>query len=406
VEEGASEKPQPLVHENNTSDPQSRKLYVSRLLLALHSPHFAKLLTQGNPPPQLVINVGSFMEINYFIDVIRCIYNVEMESKVNELFEVFVMAIKYEVGCAMQKCSMIIRQQLSLGSVCAALELPAEICENEYVRDVVNTSKEYLITNFGDLQQAVYKADFSELSQKALTMILDSEQLTFDSENTVFHVILLWISHKPERTQYLEAFLPFVKFPHMRRFYLLSVPFMIKDFPIETVKKVMALHNEALEFKVGGYEWVKEHPPIALSTPGRFVPRTKHLNAPSNFMMNEKWPEVHTWQLDKPYWSRTFFSNGYSLQFYICKTPQSFGVYLHVTNSFISSVDFCLPLSFSIFLLSKSQVYDKIKSCRTTFRKNSKGVPNLGINHEDYVMNDTISVQLEVTFEKENEFIH
>jgi len=351
----------------------------------------------------LTIYVSTYREINYFVDVIRCIYSVDMESPTNELFEVFVLAIKFEVGCAMQRCSLIIRDELSLVSVCAALELSPEICENEYIRDVVNTSKEFLITNFGDLQQAVYKADFPELSQKALTMILESDQLSFDSENTVFHIILLWISHKPERKQSLESFLPYVRFPHMRKFYLLSVPFMIKEFPSETVRKVMALYNEALEFKVGGYEWVKEHPPTALSAPNRFVPRTKHITTATTFIMSEKWSEVHSWQLDKAYWSRTFFSNGYSLQFYICKTQQSFGVYLHVTNTFISSTDFCLPLSFTISLLSKNQNYDKIRTCRTTFRRNSKGMPNLGINHDEYVINDTIFVQLEVNFEKENE---
>jgi hypothetical protein len=325
-----------------------------------------------------------------------------MESQTSELFEVFVLAIKFEVGCAMQKCSLIIRQELSLVSVCAALELPPEICENEHIREVVTTSKEFLITNFGDLQQSVYKADFPELSQKALTMILESEQLTFDSENTVFHVILVWITHKAERKQYLESFLPYVRFPHMRKFYLLSVPFMIKDFPDETSKKVMALYKEGLEFKVGGYEWVKERPPTLLSAANRFIPR-KNITAPSVFIMNEKWSEVHSWQLDKAYWSRTFFSNGYSLQFYICKTQQSFGVYLHVTNSFISASEFCLPLSFTISLLSKNQTYEKIRTCRTTFRKNSKGMPNLGVNHDDYVINDSIYVQLEVNFDKENE---
>jgi len=172
---------------------------------------------------------------------------------------------------------------------------------------------------------------------------------------------------------------------------------MIKDCSLDTSKYVSKLYNTAMEFKVGGPEWIKDKVPH--SSQKNFTPRPQAFNS-NPFTMTEKFTGISKWIVDKPHWSNTYFSNGYSIQFYVCKSPQqSFGVYLHVYNQFIESVDFCLPLSFTIYLMNKNGSYEKIRPCKTTFRKSSKGMPNLGVNQEDFILNNCITVKIEVTFE-------
>jgi len=316
-------------------------------------------------PTEVAIEVDTPRDIQYFLDVIRCIYQVEMESPIHELFDVFILATTYGVDCAIQKCAKLLRTELSLKSVCTALELPEHLESNEHVKELLDISRKHLVEQFGDLHSALQNPEFLELSQKALLTILQSDNLApLDSENTVLYAILLWIEHKQERKKYLETLLPFVRFPQLRKYYLLSVPLMIKDCSPETSKYVSKLYNEAMEYKVGGQEWIKDKLPH--TNHKNFLPRPQSINS-NPFTMTEKFTGVSKWQVDKPHWSNTYFSNGYSIQFYVCKSAQSFGVYLHVFNAFINALDFCLPLSFTIYLLHKNGIYEKNKAVQDNF---------------------------------------
>jgi len=217
----------------------------------------------------------------------------------------------------------------------------------------------------------------------------------------VLHAVLLWLNHGEERKQHAQTLINHVRFPHLRRYYLLSVPFMLKGFDTATRCFVEDLYNEAMVYKVGGPDWIKARGFSSTSSNTKRFSSRNLLNPTSNtFVMTDKFPGASKWVVDKPHWSETYFSNGYSLQFYVCRSAGSFGVYLHVYSQFIPVEEFCLPLSFTIFLLHKSGQFDRIRPCKTTFRKNSsKGMPNLGVNHEDYIVNNTVTVKIEVTFE-------
>jgi len=228
---------------------------------------------------------------------------------------------------------------------------------------------------------------------------VDSDNLApVDSENTVLYAILLWINHSPERRNYLPQILPLIRFTQLRKFYLLSVPLMLKGYPPEVNARIKELFNEAIEFKVGGPEWMKSRVQGSI-THKRFTNRPVASNS-NPFIMSERFTGVNKWVVDKPQWSDTHFSNGYSVQFYVCKSQQSFGAYLHIVNQFIEAEEFCLPLSFTIYLLNKVGTFDRIRTCKSTFRRTSKGVPNLGVNHDDFVINNSMTIKIEVAFEQ------
>jgi len=180
---------------------------------------------------------------------------------------------------------------------------------------------------------------------------------------------------------------------------------MIKWFDDPTKAFIQELYDEAMMYKIGGYDWIKARNISSSSANSkRFTSRVPANAASNTFTMNAKFTGVSKWTIDKPHWSDTFYSNGYSLQFYINRTNSgvnSFGVYLHVFSQFIDPEDFCLPLNFVISLQGKDGQMEKIRPCKTTFRKSSsKGVANLGVNYEDYVINNAVTVAIEVMFEQ------
>jgi len=327
-----------------------------------------------------------------------------MKTQDEKLYNVLSLAQQYGVNQALSKCVSLLQSNITVRSACMALNLAPKLLETESVQALVTSSKYYLVSQFGNLLQAIHRPEFLDLSVSALVGILENDEhmVPIDSENTVLYAVLLWLSHGEDRKQYAKTLINHVRFPLLRRYYLLSVPFMLKGLDPETKLFVDELHNEALVFKVGGSEWVKARGiPSSSTNPKRFQLRNSNSTTVSNtFVMTDKFTGASKWVVDKPHWSETYFSNGYSLQFYVCRSAGSFGVYLHVFSQFIPADEFCLPLSFTIFLLHKSGQFDRIRPCKTTFRRTaSKGMPNLGVNHEDYIVNNTVTVKIEVTFE-------
>lgn len=213
---------------------------------------------------------------------------------------------------------------------------------------------------------------------------------------------MLWISHDEKRKTHARTLLDHVRFPHLRRYYLLCARDMVSGFDEQTRQFVDQLYNEAILFKMGGPQWLKQKPIATLSNNhNRFTSRIPVGSASNVFTMSAKFSGVNKWAVDKPNWSENFFSNGYVLQFYLNKNNQnSFGAFLRIDSPLIPSEAFCLPINFIIYLQSnKTGQQEKIRPCKTTFRKNmSKGVPNLGV-YEEFICNNSVTVTLEVHFE-------
>jgi len=223
-------------------DQETRVLHISKLILASHSAYFkSKILSDST---NTLVELENNEKIIHFVDLIKWMYCKTFASKGGELSEVMMLAYKFKVKKALEKCAAELSQEMSVSNACQYLEQEAtmnkQFPNEEYFQGFTQLwqqSREYLRTIFRELNLATFTSQtFLALTPDGIKAVLESDELHVGTENTVFAALKQWLYVDfNNRKHHASELLQCIKFQHLQKNYLLDVarPEADQDYPDE-----------------------------------------------------------------------------------------------------------------------------------------------------------------------------
>jgi len=390
-------------HQLTVSAPEqeTRVLRISKLILASNSVYFkSKILSDST---NTAVELDDTEKIEHFVDLIRWMYCKTFSSKGGELSEVMMLAYKFKVKKALEKCVAELSQEMSVSNACQYLEqessMNKQFPNEEYFQgfsQLWQQSREYLRTTFKELNLATFTSQtFLALTPDGIKTVLESDELHIGTENTVFAALKQWL-YVDFNTRKLHAadLLRCVKFQHLQKNYLLDVvrPEADQDYP-EDARQVFA--KEIIEAYV--HHCTSQERLTSLN-----IKVTPQRNYDERLLQ-----ENFEWKIDevsskREVWSQPFFLGGYQLYLLMqrknSKNPKggTIGLYMHlkVKDAGLGQ-DFYIPLAFE--LLVKNKITGQYQSAKGayaspfTFSNRAWGyVDILNLSWNDFLQPDCI----------------
>jgi hypothetical protein len=405
-------------HQLSVSAPEqeTRIIHISKLILASHSVYFkTKIISDSTCT---AVELVEDEKIEHFVDLIRWMYTKTFASKGGELSEVMMLAYKFKVKKALEKCVFELSQEMSVSNACQYLEqessMNKQFPNEEYFQGFSQLwlqSREYLRNTFKELTLATFcSPTFLALTPDGLKAVLESDELHVGTENTVFAALKQWLYIDfPTRKLHAAELLQCIKFQHLQKNYLLDIvrPEADQDYPDEARNIFAKEIIEAYVFHCTSQE------------------RLTSLNVKIPTMRNydEKLlREDFEWTIEevsgkRELWSQAFFLGGYFLYLLMqrknAKGPKggTIGLYMHlkVKDAGLGQ-NFYIPLAFE--LLVKNKITGQYVSAKGayaspfTFSNRAWGyVDILNVPFNDFLLpdcvynhNDTLDVKATVWF--------
>ncbi len=303
------------------------KLFVHSSLLAVHSSYFRSLFYSGmkeTHSKEVVMRIHQ-SELPAHLILIEAIYRLEVldDKECSLVVEVLALADKYDVNLVFKKCKyVLLSSSISLEDCEYIVKITSGIPD---CGDILDAMEKFLVTEFSPLDKTWQSEKFHELSKVSLKLLLGSDRLVVDSENTVFIALMEWIDRHLDEIRDGRSLLSLV------RFELMTVGFMYDIVRHHELAKRLSGFNEFLHH---GLSYHAFSPSRLEEVEVKPVNRCAYSNNDSTF----------TWIIDQDeqrklieydvIFSSFFWCKGYMLKLKLRyeEITQSYSLFLYVQN--------------------------------------------------------------------------
>ena len=212
-----------------------RKLYVHSQWLSAQSSYFRALFYSGMKETyseEVVMKVYDH-EFEAHLVLIEAMYKLDVldDKDYRLIVQVLVLANKYDVPLVIKKCKYVLLATTPSLEMCEYILLETEhLTEMDDVNDMLEA---YFVKEFTPIDKTWTREKFTGLSKLALKLLLKSDSLSTQSENTIFVALMKWVGLN----------IPYYEFSvcdllHLVRFEFLSVDFLydvVQNHPIACI---------------------------------------------------------------------------------------------------------------------------------------------------------------------------
>jgi hypothetical protein len=229
---------------------QVTNIHVSKFLLASKSQYFFKLFSNSmkeSSENKVNIYLEDAYEITHFQDIIRLVYEEPLQTPPEENLHLLYLADKYGLDEAVEKIVDLMKNSNrdSLSNAYTLLEIRHH--DSLYAREsvkkfLVQPAIDYILENFRRWPKILLHKEtleiFLSIPVDALFLLLESNTIEVDSENSVLLGALLWINAGTKdkidfpnqihmidanpREIHISEIFKRIRFPQMQRYYLLD----------------------------------------------------------------------------------------------------------------------------------------------------------------------------------------
>jgi hypothetical protein len=304
------------------------KLFVHSSWLAVHSSYFRALFYSGmkeTHSKEVVMKIQQ-SELQSHLILIEAMYKLDVldDKECSLVVDVLALADKYDVNLVFKKCKyVLISTFICLEDCDYILKITSDIPE---CGDIYDAMEKYLVKEFSPLDKTWLSAEFRTLSKESLKLILGSDKLVVQSENTVFNALMAWIEWNLGAIDGDHSLLSLV------RFELMSVGFMYDIVRHHTTAKRLSGFNEFLQ---NGLAYHAFSPSRSDELEIKPVNRCTYSNKDQTFSLvldQDKQRELIERGM---IWSSVFWCKGYMLRLklrYAGTTYKSYTLFLFVQN--------------------------------------------------------------------------
>ena len=363
---------------------RQHKIFVHSFWLSVQSPFFRSLFYSSGMKEcnekEVHMKISESEEDAHLI-ITEAIYHGDVlnDKTVDEILAVLELADKYELQLIFKRCKHILKNEHKTHPFEISLKILHVIKvkhDMDDVEDLLATLKPVLVQEFCPLDRNWESDKFTSLEEPCLKYVLSSNELTVQSENTVFHALMYWMEQNeidPGGLKETNDLLAVVRFKLVTVDYLYNV---IRNHPIATRMPQFS------EFYYGGLTYhalpseqktLLEEKPVSRRKPGRII-----IQCAFN-VKRERYERV--------------LADGRCIQtkrFWACGYHISVGIDPSKTENLFLAVhdlnrESYVPLRFAIFKATGYSQHRPNRIIRTvenafksnSFRKNFKGVGNL-----------------------------
>ncbi|CAB4032329.1 Hypothetical predicted protein [Paramuricea clavata] len=181
-------------------------------------------------------------EYQAHLTLIEAIYKLDVlnDKECSLVVDVLTLADKYDVNLVFKKCKyVLIETSISMEECEYILKVVSDI---QGCTDVLDAMETFLVKEFSPLDKTWLSQKFYTLSKPSLKILLGSDKLVVESENTVFVALMKWIDwNQLETIDDGRCMLSLV------RFELMTVDFMYDIVRHHTTAKKLDGFNEFLQ---------------------------------------------------------------------------------------------------------------------------------------------------------------
>ena len=173
-----------------------RKLYVHSQWLSVLSPYFKALFYSGMKETfskEVVMKIYE-CELEAHLVLIEAMYRLDVlkDKDYHLIVQVLVLAHKYDVSIVIKKCKYVLLSTTPSLEMCEyILKKTEHFSELTGVNDMLQT---FLVKEFSPIDKTWTTEKFIGLSKAALKLLLKSDDLATQSENTIFVALMEWVS--------------------------------------------------------------------------------------------------------------------------------------------------------------------------------------------------------------------
>ena len=300
-------------HSKTTNDGNRsivRKLFVHSQWLSVHSSYFKALFYSGMKETyskEVVMKIYEY-ELEAHLILIEAMYRLDVlkDKDYHLIVQVLVLAHKYDVRLVIKKCKYVLLSTRPSLEMCEYILQKTEYLTE--MTDVNNILQTFLVKEFSPIDKTWTTKKFNGLSKAALQLLLKSDNLSTQSENTIFVALMKWVSlNIPYRARSQCDLL------HLVRFEFLSVDFLYDVVQNHSVACRMAGFNKCLLnglayhcFSVIRREQLEPKP--------KKRPPAKEDGPTFSWVIDKKIAEKLTKRTGYPIYSDKFWHKGYPMQ--------------------------------------------------------------------------------------------
>ena len=173
-----------------------RKMFVHSQWLSVLSPYFKALFYSGMKETyskEVVMKIYEH-ELEAHLVLIEAMYRLDVlkDKDYHLIVQVLVLAHKYDVSIVIKKCKYVLLSTAPNLEMCEyILQKTEHLPEMTGVNDMLQT---FLVKEFTPFDKTWTTEKFTGLSKAALRLLLKSDDLATQSENTIFVALIEWVS--------------------------------------------------------------------------------------------------------------------------------------------------------------------------------------------------------------------
>jgi hypothetical protein len=171
------------------------KLFVHSQWLSVQSPYFKALFYSGMKETyskEVVMKIYEY-ELQAHLTLIEAMYKLDVliDKDYHLVVQVLVLAHKYDVRHVIKKCKYVLLSTTPSLDMC-------EYCLREIkhlsdIADIYDMLEKFLVKEFTPIDKTWTMEKFTGLSKAALRLLLESDSLATQSENTIFVALMKWV---------------------------------------------------------------------------------------------------------------------------------------------------------------------------------------------------------------------
>ena len=287
-----------------------RKLFVHSQWLSVQSPYFRALFYSGMKETyskEVVMKIYEH-ELEAHLVLIEAMYKLDVLNDKDYclIVQVLVLAHKYDASLVIKKCKYVLMATTPSLKMCEyILQKTEHLTEMADVNDTLQT---FFIREFTPIDKTWTTEKFTGLSKAALKLLLKSDNLSTQSENTIFVALMKWV----------QSNIPYVArkscdLLHLVRFEFLSVDFLYDVVQNHSIACRMTGFNKYL---VNGlaYHCFSEIRREQLGPKPKKRPSTEDAGPTFSWVIDEKLDEKLTKCPGVFSFSDKFWHQGYQMQ--------------------------------------------------------------------------------------------
>ena len=220
--EGSNKEGESKTNENESKSIVS-KLFVHSQWLAVQSPYFKALFYSGMKETyskEVVMKIHQH-ELEAHQTLIEAMYKLDVlsDKDFRLVVQVLVLAHKYDARHVFKKCKYVLLSSTPSLEMCEYIL--KEIKHLSDTADIHDMLEKFLVKEFTPFDDTWTLEKFTNLSEAALRLLLRSDNLGIQSENTIFVALMKWV-----RTNISLSALKYCDLLDLVRFEFMSVDFL------------------------------------------------------------------------------------------------------------------------------------------------------------------------------------